>query len=469
MASAELIKPQALAPTLLPENRFRIIDSLLRFGTFSFLLFGPLAFGAVEPWAIFVLSLGATAIFLLWITRQVSSGCVQITGNPLFLPMLAFGVVLGLQLVFGISAYPYLTTSTAMLYCVYAMFAFAASQFLQRTAQVELLASIITGYGFAVALFAMIQGLTYNGKLYWVRTPRAGGWIYGPYVSHNHYAGLMEMLFPVALVMALSRIVRGYAKSAAAFAAVLMAGTIFLSGSRGGMIAFLAQMVFLGAVLARDKNRRTAWMAAAVLIVIAGLILWVGGQDLVSRIASIDAEAHSELDSGLRLQIDRDGLRMLARKPVLGWGLGTFPVVYPEFRSFYTNKLVNRAHNDYLQVLVETGLLGFATAAWFVFVLYRVALSKLDDWQWNVNGAVALAALLACTGILVHSCLDSNLQIPANAAFFYVLAAIATAPTKFGTHRRVRKSNSRFPVRSSQFSENPPYIRDLSASSASEN
>jgi O-antigen ligase len=448
LASAELVTPatENLTPALLPGSRLRLIDSILLYGAFSLLLFGPLAFGAVEPWAIFVLSLGAASLCVLWVSRQVISGCLRVAPNPLFAPMLAFGVVLGLQLVLRTSAYQYATTSSALLYCVYAVLAFTASQFLQRTAQVKILAWLLSSYGFAVAVFAIVQSLSSNGKLYWVRTPRSGGWIYGPYVSHNHYAGLMEMLFPLALIVALSRTIRGNWKWAPAFAAVLMAGTIFLSGSRGGMIAFLAQMVVLGVVLSQEKNRRSAWFAAAVLLVIAALILWVGGQNLISRIASIHSEARSELDNGLRLRIDRDGLRMLARKPILGWGLGTFPDVYPQFRTFYTNKLVNRAHNDYLQMLVETGLLGFAAAAWFVFALYRGGLKKIHDWQWNVNGAVALAALLACTGILAHSFLDSNLQIPANAALFYVFATIAAADSRFGSHRRLRHHRRRGPT-----------------------
>ena len=57
--------------------------------------------------------------------------------------------------------------------------------------------------------------------------------------------------------------------------------------------------------------------------------------------------------------------------PLLGWGLGTFPTIYPSFRSFYTNLFVNQAHNDYAQLLVETGLLGFGLMLWFVFRLYR--------------------------------------------------------------------------------------------------
>ena len=81
------------------------------------------------------------------------------------------------------------------------------------------------------------------------------------------------------------------------------------------------------------------------------------------RLATIHAETRTELSGGTRLDIDRDALHMFARKPVLGWGLGVFPDVYPQFRSFHTNFFINEAHNDYLQLLVEMGGLGFADHA----------------------------------------------------------------------------------------------------------
>jgi O-antigen ligase len=119
---------------------------------------------------------------------------------------------------------------------------------------------------------------------------------------------------------------------------------------------------------------------------------------------------------------------MFLQKPVVGWGLRTFPVVYPQFRSFYTNFFVNEAHNDYLQLLAEMGLLGFGCMVWFLIVLYRAALRKIGNWTSDVSGAATLACMLGTTGILVHSLLDFNLQITANAALFYVFCTIAAAP-----------------------------------------
>jgi O-antigen ligase len=142
----------------------------------------------------------------------------------------------------------------------------------------------------------------------------------------------------------------------------------------------------------------------------------------------------------VRLTIDRDCLRMLREKPILGWGLGTFPVVYPQFRSFYTSFFVNEAHNDYLQLLVEAGIVGFGIALWFLVATFRGAAVKLENWTETVNGTLTVAALLGCIGILIHSFLDFNLQISANAALFYVLCAIAAAgPFQESQRRRARR------------------------------
>jgi len=257
--------------------------------------------------------------------------------------------------------------------------------------------------------------------------------------------GLMEMLTPFPLVLAATHFTDGNRKIAVAGIAALMAGSIFLSGSRGGMAAFLAQMVVLSVLLVR--KREGSWkqplMLAACLTMVIVFLVWVGGNELTRRLISIHSEAREEINGGVRLSIDRDCLRMLVKRPFLGWGLGTFPIVYPEFRSFYTTFFVNQAHNDYLQLLVETGLAGFSIAVWFLVLVFRQAAGKLKNWTETASGALTVAALLGCVGILVHSFLDFNLQIPANAALFYVLCAIAaSAPLQESQRRRVVRRHS---------------------------
>jgi O-antigen ligase len=298
---------------------------------------------------------------------------------------------------------------------------------------------ILATFGFALAAFSLLQGVAPNGRLYWLRVPRMGGSIYGPYVNRNHYAGLMELLAPIPLIISLSHIVHEKARIAAGVAAAFMVGTIFLSGSRGGMLAIFVELGVFAAIFFREKRSfRIAISLTAFAVVLVGLLVWLGGKELTSRVGSISTETRGEISGGMRLSIDRDAVRMFRAKPVLGWGLGTFPVVYPQFRSFYTNFFVNEAHNDYAQLLAEMGLLGFSTLVWYMIILYRQVRRKLGKWSTDVNSAVTLACAMGVIGILVHSLVDFNLQIPANAALFYVLTTIAAAPPLLQRTKRPR-------------------------------
>ncbi len=351
-----------------------MLDPIIFYGLFGLLLFGPAAFGATEPWSVFVLEAGSALLFLSWIIRQAQSGEVMVSNSPLFAPTLSFMALVALQLLGGHTAYRYQTFRSALLYVAYGALAFVVVQSLRRTSQVKSLTILFSIYGFAVAAFALVQSMSSSGKLYWLRTPRSGGWIYGPYVNHNHYAGLMEMLAPIPLVFALSRYAHGPRRTMAAIAAAVMASTIFLSGSRGGMVAFCIQMAVLSGVLLRQrKSKRLALVVGTFLAVSAGLLAWLGGGELTKRMASIRTETRAELSGGTRLDITRDGLKMFMRKPVLGWGMSVFPDVYPEFRSFYSDLFVNAAHDDYLQLLVEMGGLGFIVMLWFLVIVYRRA------------------------------------------------------------------------------------------------
>ena len=196
------------------------------------------------------------------------------------------------------------------------------------------------------------------------------------------------------------------------------------------MVAFVAQMVVLGVLLVR--KREGSWkqplMLGVFLAVVIVFLVWMGGNELTHRLISIHSEAREEISGGVRLTIDRDCLRMFAQAGHSSAGdWARFLSSIPEFRSFYTTFFVNQAHNDYLQLLVETGVAGFAIAVWFLVLVFRRAPRKLKNWTETASGALTVAALLGCVGILVHSFLDFNLQIPANAALFYVLCAIAAA------------------------------------------
>ena len=406
------------------------VDAIALYGSFGLLLFGPLAFGAVETWSSFLLEAGSAGLLIAWLWPRLRSEVPALRTNPLFAPMLAFAGLTALQLITGLTSYRYVTWTSMLLFSSFAITCFLLTQTLRRAEDIVQLGLVASIYGVVLAFFALVQDLSSNGRIYWLRLPRSGGWIYGPYVNHNHYAGLMEMLFPIPLAMCLSRRVERGPTIALGTAAAFMASTIVLCGSRGGVIALAVELALAAIYVAIPrKNPRLAMLLGGGLAVSALWILLVGGSTVADRLATFHTEAHTELSSGLRLTVTNDCWKMFEDRPIFGFGLGTFPTAYPPYQGFYSNIFVNEAHDDYAQLLVEMGLVGFATAMWFLFLLFRAAWRKLKSGRLGVNGGLALAGSLGCVGILAHSFFDFNLQIPANAAWFYALAAMVAAPS----------------------------------------
>lgn len=404
-----------------------VLDWILLLWICGLLAFGPLAFGAVQEWAVFVLEGGAVVCLILWALGRLMRGYLEISRNVLFVPILMFAAVVSVQLLSGRTAYWYVTWQNALLWAAYGMFFFVATQLFRRTVRIRAFALFLTTFGFLIALFAMVQQFTWNGKLYWVVPNSHGGWVYGPYVNHAHYAGLMELLVPIPLVFAMMGSWSKPFRVLFGFAAMLMASTIFLSRSLGGMLAFTTQVAALGTlvVLQRERSRRQVLFLLMLGTFLAGWLLLLSPGGIVERIARLH-DPLGQAGAGDRLVIVKDSFKMIAARPILGWGLGTFSVVYPSFRSFYTNYFVNEAHNDYVQAAVETGVVGLAILCGFVAIFYRYSLRNIEHWRTDVRHAACLAAIIGVTGILVHSFSDFNLHIPANASLFFVLCAIAT-------------------------------------------
>ena len=317
-----------------------LLQWVLVLGLCSLLIFAVLAFGAVDEWSTFVFEAGAAVLFLVWVGNQVVSRQVKLSKNPLHLPaLLFFGLILA-QVALRRSAYGYVTEYEALQYISYGIVLLIGAECVKEEEARKIFAFVMIFFGAGYAFFALVQELTANGRIFWVHSPQFHGSIYGSYVNHDHYAGLMEMLVPLPFVASMGHLLRGGQRVLVAFCAVLMASTIFLSGSRGGMLAFVLEMVLFAALtLGKRRSPRVALGLTAVCVFILALLIFLGKGQVLGRLG--------DLSPGIRLNITKDSLRMFSQRPIWGWGLGTFPTVYPSFRSFYTNLFVNEAHNDY--------------------------------------------------------------------------------------------------------------------------
>jgi len=406
----------------------QVLNSFLAVGICLLLAFGPLAFGAGEEWAIFILEAGAALLFMIWAVRAMAFSRTEIVPSPLFIPMLLFAGLVCAQLLPGRSAYWYATWQKALLWAAYAILFFLGTQCF-RGAWLKRFAIACTIFGFLMALFAIAQEFAGNGKIYWVMKNQAGAPFFGPYMNHSHYAGLMEMLVPFALVLAIAGFSPVPMRILYSFAAVIMGSSIFLSRSRGGIVAFAVEVGVLAVLSVRGlrTSRQVALLGSFCLLLVFCFLL-VRPNGLWDRFMQIREPLDRAHDPS-RITMVEDSLKMVRQRPLLGWGFGTFPVVYPSFRSFYTDLVVNAAHNDFVETTVETGLFGFALMVAFIYLLYRTGIRRAKHWRDNPRATTALAALVGCTGLLVHGFSDFNLQVPANAALFFALAAVATGGT----------------------------------------
>ena len=400
----------------------------IRVGIAVLVAFSVLAHGATEVWSQSVLEIGAAVLLLLWGILALRQRKIEIRWNPLYLPMVGFGGLVVLQWLFGLSVYPYLTKLELLKLAAYLLLFFLAVQSFRSAAEIRPLVWFLLVFGFAVALFGIIQFFTFNEKLYWLRELRYGGAPFGPYVNRNHFAGLMELIVPLGLALVFLRAIRKDKLPLVGLLSIVPIGALFLSASRGGILSFFFQLGLLGFLAwaheAGSKRRTVA--AGLVMILLAGtLVVWLGVGQAVERFALLWSE---ELSFGGRMVMSKDTWHIFSNHPWTGTGLGTLGAVYPQYAStYFDGRVVDHAHNDYVEMMAETGLIGALFSLAFIVLLFRFSLANLQSDRNLFTLAARMGALVACSGLLLHSWVDFNLHIPSNALLFFLLASLATS------------------------------------------
>jgi O-antigen ligase len=397
----------------------------LRIGICVLLVFGVVVHGGVEDWALAVFETGAGVLFFFWAMFFFLFEEKDIVLPGILPPLFAFAAVVAMQWIFRRTASPYDTRVQFQLLIADIILVFLAAQAFRTLQDWRACFWFMMLFGFFVAGFGILQHLTFNGKLYWFREMRYGGIPFGPYVNRNHFAGFMEMVIPVALVPLMLGKVRQERRFVVGFFALLQIGALFLSASRGGIVAFGVELLFLLSYIALRRAGSQHLLAGGVVLVAAlSLVSWIGVREILSRFASLQT---MEVKEAKRASMRRGAWHIFLDHPILGTGLGTLQMVYPPYETLYDGKIVNHAHNDYLEALAETGILGGLCCAWFIGILFLAALRSLQETSINFAAALRLAGLTGCCGILVHSLVDFNLQIPANAFLFFLMALLATS------------------------------------------
>jgi O-antigen ligase len=512
-------------------------EALARTSLIAILLAAPLAFGAVQPWAWGALAVAAFSLFLIWSVAGARQGRLRIYWSPLYVPAALFFLLVTIQFAGHLTLDRMATRESLLKLATDLIFFFLGQQIFtaapEKTARV--LGPVLVVYAFLLALFAIFQFFSSQGLIYWI--VKGPGWTFGPYVNHNHYAGLMEMLIPLSVAGVLPALRRNALALLLGFAVLIPIASLLLSGSRGGFISLVVEVALAAALVffcgPRDARRATALLGGIALLAAGLLFFWMAPRHIAERLATMqDATHHPEVELGGRLVAARDALGILREHPWLGAGLGSFETAFPRHQSFPTDFRWDHAHNDYAEVLAETGLIGGVLILSAMGLFFGLALEKLSgqappgappralrdgrqsgatistrstymangphrgnvvstrtaalgvlgkaticpppppifsdflsdapahaslssrtglnvalpaplsaerprsrpaSWQLSSDAPrptayfLRLGAALACCGLLVHSFVDFNLHIPANAAWFAICAAIATS------------------------------------------
>jgi len=410
------------------------------------LAFSVLAFGAVEEWAQAGLEVGAAILLVYWAILLYVRRTEQVFVSPLFLPLTVFALLVAMQLAFHLTASSYDTRVEFQLLITFLILIHLMSQAYLKSRHWRGLLWFLMSFGFIVSIFGILQHLTFNGKLYWFREMRYGGIPFGPYVNRNHFAGFAELMIPIALVPLVLGKVRRERLFLASLFALIPIVALLLSASRGGIVSFVAEMVMLFLLLLVRRIRNKYVFVGGLIVLGAVLtVSWIGVRQVLQRFSGNQT---LDVTAGKREAMRQDTWRIFLDHPVLGTGLGTLQRVFPPYDSLYDNRIVNHAHNDYLEALAETGILGGLCCAWFLGVLLLESLKGLAGLASSFSAALNLSGLVGCAGLLVHSLVDFNLHIPANALLFFVAAHVATAkiqpetpdaPSEVSQRRRSRK------------------------------
>lgn len=457
-----------------------VIEKVTLLLLLAVVVFAALAHGVVDSWSVAVVEVAGVVLLLLWAAKLTLESRLRLRLPALVLPIVA---LLALALLHGLafrggdgqlrslSMDVEATRRATLLFFFLLVCLFVALELFSTRERLRGLMNFLVGYGLVMAMFALIQHFTWNGKFYWFKPNRNGMSPFGPFVSHNHFAGYMEMLAPLALAAACGRGLRLEARLFYGFAAAMMMTASVASLSRGGMISLAASLLFFAAchLLWRWQPQRAAaafyedaggrqaanrlasrlgvtlkgaaLVVALVMMILVSLV-WIGPDRLAGRlnVAAGTNPEQRETFYDSRGWIWRDAWAMIARQPLLGVGFGAFETAHPLYSTSDGALVVAQAHNDYLQILADTGIVGGVLALWFVALFFR-ELGRALRLRDPLLVAVSIGSGTGIFAILAHSIFDFNLQLPSNVLLFFLLVACLTQAVWLG--RRQEQNDGR--------------------------
>jgi O-antigen ligase len=351
-------------------------------------------------------------------------------------PALALPALALLQVLLARSVAPVFTVeAAALLAAMCGVIVFWSERGREAAPALRLIVAVLAT-GIAQAAFGAAQWSLGPARIYGQVSPFVTA-PFGSYVNHNHFAGLVGMAAVLAAGVAVAYARRGGEVPPALFvsaaAALGLTAAHFASRSRGGLVALLAGLLALGGLwLLATAARGGRLRRVAPLMVIAALAVAAFGW------FAIPAPARRHLGTAFAGPVDGSGsyrvdvaaatLRAFADRPLAGFGMGAYEDAITAYKRAHGDVRVRHAESDALELLVEGGLAGLLVVGWLAAGVLRGLRDRVVASRDRFRNGLALAAAAAAATLLVHSLLDFNLRLPANALVFAALAGLAAAP-----------------------------------------
>ncbi|CAN5365751.1 hypothetical protein BH10ACI1_BH10ACI1_13260 [soil metagenome] len=411
-----------------------------------------IAYGAVDNWALGFLAIFAGVTAIVWFADAFFKKEFCFSTNLLQIPLFALILIGVIQLLpFGnpnipgdllavsatksLSLDAYSTRFGVILLIIYFVFFSAALVFINSHKRLQRIVSVIIIFASVMAFFGILQSLANLDSIYGLRpSPQAKP--FASFVNQHHFAAFMEMTIGLTVALLFGKAVKKDKNLLLIIAAVIMGIAIILTGSRGGFLSLLGVIGFIIAanLLKKEGGERTsnyrrnfAFIGGgiALILMLFGAVFLLGGDESLLRGVGLQ-NTDADLSSG-RTHFWSVALKIFLDHPILGVGLNAFGTAFPQYDTWNGNLRVEQAHNDYLQILADAGILGFICIAAFIFLLFKKSLKNISKTNDNFRRHIAIGALAGCFGILIHSFFDFPLRTPSNAFFFLILTVLATA------------------------------------------
>ena len=353
--------------------------------------------------------------------------------------------------------------------------------------QIRQIVTTIIITGISISFLGLLQYLSGTEKVFWLYDIKRANF-FATFSNQDHFACYMAMIIPLVIGLLITEYLNrltGNLQSTVhthqsnvsshriffyVFAIVIMLSSLFFARSSGGAFSIIVSFLLLiGMMLSRKRLRKMSWIVVPIIFITLGVLIWIGMRPVIEELAtSVDIENPSLKE---RIEFWQNTILAIKDFPLFGTGIGVFPFIYPQYSTVTHLTFVNHAHNEYLELMLETGLIGFAIVLWALYrfikdnALYHIlgmtkginherpikrlmqylnflgikwlSNDKQFNYQTKINDSlkrrkepfiigISIGGIIGIMSMCFHCIVDFNFHTPANAFLLFVLLGITT-------------------------------------------